>query len=77
MKHLIATTAIFAAHVAWAQVEGSESLIQASFEGMFEASAPTAIANKVSEPNPPVPLDGGVILLLAGGVLIARKRHKS
>jgi len=28
------------------------------------------------DPNPPVPLDGGVILLLVGGAALARKQVK-
>jgi hypothetical protein len=59
---------------AWAQVDGSESLFKASFEGMFEAPSPVVLPQGVMEPNPPVPLDGGMLLLLVGGAVLARKR---
>lgn len=54
---------------------GYESVFQQSFEGMFDAPDPRLVLNqRVMEPNPPVPLDGGVVLLLIGGVALARKR---
>jgi hypothetical protein len=43
---------------------------------MFEAPSPVVLPQGVMEPNPPVPLDGGVILLLASGAALARKRLK-
>jgi len=77
MKSFILATALAAAPAAaWAQVDASESLFKASFEGMFEAPSPVVLPQGMMEPNPPVPLDGGVILLLAGGAVLARKRIK-
>ncbi len=73
---MIAAALAAAPVAAWAQVDGSESLFKASFEGMFEAPAPVVLPQGVMEPNPPVPLDGGAILLLAGGAVLARKRFK-
>jgi len=75
MKSLMIATALAAAPAAaWAQVDGSESLFKASFEGMFEAPSPVVMPQGVMEPNPPVPLDGGMLLLLVGGAVLARKR---
>jgi hypothetical protein len=73
---MIATALAVAPAAAWAQVDGSESLFKASFEGMFEAPEPVMLPQKVMDPNPPVPLDGGVILLLVGGAALARKQVK-
>ena len=75
MKSMIIAAALAAAPAAaWAQVDGSESLFKASFEGMFEAPSPVVLPQGVMEPNPPVPLDGGILLLLVGGAVLARKR---
>jgi len=71
---MIATALAAAPAAAWAQVDGSESLFKASFEGMFEAPSPVVMPQGVMEPNPPVPLDGGMLLLLVGGAVLARKR---
>lgn len=52
-----------------------EALWKESFDGMFEP--PTAlpvIDSRAAEPMPPVPVDGGVVLLLAVGIAVARKR---
>jgi len=73
---LIAAALAVAPTAAWAQVDDSESLFKASFDGMFEAPSPMDLPVGVIEPNPPVPLDGGVILLLASGAALARKRLK-
>jgi hypothetical protein len=71
---IIAAALAAAPAAAWAQVDGSESLFKASFEGMFEAPSPVVLPQGVMEPNPPVPLDGGILLLLVGGAVLARKR---
>jgi hypothetical protein len=71
---MIAAALAAAPAAAWAQVDGSESLFKASFEGMFEAPSPVVLPQGVREPNPPVPLDGGMLLLLVGGAVLARKR---
>jgi hypothetical protein len=71
---MIAAALAAAPAAAWAQVDGSESLFKASFEGMFEAPSPVVLPQGVMEPNPPVPLDGGILLLLVGGAVLARKR---
>ena len=71
---MIAAALVAAPSAAWAQVDGSESLFKASFEGMFEAPSPVVLPQGVMEPNPPVPLDGGMLLLLVGGAVLARKR---
>ena len=73
---IIAAALAAAPAAAWAQVDGSESLFKASFEGMFEAPSPVVLPQGVMEPNPPVPLDGGILLLLVGGAVLARKRLK-
>lgn len=67
---LVALPAVLAA-----QMDGSESIFRQSFDGMFEAPrGPLPIPHRVMEPNPPVPLDGGLIVLLVGGAVVARKR---
>lgn len=77
MKSLtIAAALAVAPAAAWAQVDGSESLFKASFEGMFEAPSPVVLPQGVMEPNPPVPLDGSLVLLLAAGSILARNRLK-
>lgn len=72
---MIAAALAVAPAAAWAQVDGSEALFKASIEGMFEAPEPVMLP-QVMDPNPPVPLDGGVILLLVGGAALARKHVK-
>lgn len=57
---------------AWAS---DEAIFQAAFHGMFEPPQ-QPIALRVAEPMPPVPLDGGVALLLAAGMAAARKSLK-
>jgi hypothetical protein len=77
MKSLMIAAALAVAPAAaWAQVDGSESLFKASFEGMFEAPSPVVLPQGVMEPNPPVPLDGSLVLLLAAGSILARNRLK-
>jgi hypothetical protein len=71
---MIAAALAAAPAAAWAQVDGSESLFKASFEGMFEAPSTVVLPQGVMEPNPPVPLDGGMLLLLVSGAVLARKR---
>lgn len=72
---LLAATLVALPAVLAAQTDGSESIFRQSFEGMFDApSGPLPLPHRVMEPNPPVPLDGGILLLLAGGVAVARKR---
>lgn len=71
---MIAAALAAAPAAAWAQVDGFESLFKANFEGMFEAPSPVVMPQGVMEPNPPVPLDGGMLLLLVGGAVLARKR---
>ncbi len=73
---MIAAALAVAPAAAWAQVDGSESLFKASFEGMFEAPSPVVLPQGVMEPNPPVPLDGSLVLLLAAGSILARNRLK-
>ncbi len=52
-----------------------EALWKKSFEGMFESpEALPAIDSRAAEPMTPVPMDGGVVLLLAVGIAVARKR---
>lgn len=46
----------------------SDNLFEESFEGMFDVAAPTWVPEGVNEnPPPPVPLDGGLVVLLAAG----------
>lgn len=71
---MIAAALAAAPAAAWAQVDASESLFKASFEGMFDSPPPVVLPQGVMEPNPPIPLDGGVLLLLTSGAVLARKR---
>lgn len=53
----------------------NEALLKQSFEGMFDPPTMLPVVDpRAAEPMPPVPLDGGVVLLLAGGIAVARKR---
>ena len=46
-----------------------------SFEGMFDVEAPTWIPEGVNNnPPPPVPLDGGLVALLAAGGAVGYRR---
>lgn len=46
----------------------NENLFAESFEGMFDVEAPTWVPEGVNDnPPPPVPLDGGLVVLLAAG----------
>ena len=53
-----------------------DALFQEAFSGMFDPPYPP-IELRAAEPMPPVPLDGGVWLLLASGIAAARKRLRA
>ena len=50
-----------------------EAIFEAAFHGMFEPQY-QQLELRATEPMPPVPLDGGMWILIVGGVAAARKR---
>ena len=54
-----------------------EMLIQETFSGMFDVEAPLYLNQGVSNnPPPPVPVDGGLVALLAAGGGLAYRRYR-
>lgn len=76
MNKLIFVLALMGSAPILAQMEGQESLLRASFEGMFIVPEPVlTLPRGVAEPQPPVPLDGGLVMLLLSGIAVARRRQ--
>lgn len=76
MNKLIFVLALVGSAPMLAQMEGQESLLRASFEGMFDPPEPVlTLPRGLAEPQPPVPLDGGLVMLLLGGIAVARRRQ--
>lgn len=54
-----------------------EMLIQETFSGMFDVEVPLYLNQGVSDnPPPPVPVDGGLVALLAAGGGLAYRRYR-
>ena len=76
MNKLIFVLALVGSVPMIAQIEGQESLFRASFEGMIDPPEPVlTLPRGLAEPQPPVPLDGGLVMLLLGGIAVARRRQ--
>ena len=72
MKKLILMVLLAAALGASAQ---ESNVFAESFEGMFDVEAPAWIPEGVNNnPPPPVPLDGGLVALLAAGGAVGYRR---
>lgn len=72
MKKLIFWLSLAATLGATAQ---ESNVFAESFEGMFDVEAPTWIPEGVNDnPPPPVPLDGGLVALLAAGGAVGYRR---
>ena len=59
-----------------ARGQDSENAFSEAFEDMFQYEEPVFIAQN-TPPAPPVPLDGGLVALLAAGGAVAYKNYKS
>jgi len=59
-----------------ARGQDSENAFEEAFEDMFQYEEPVWIPQG-TPPEPPVPLDGGLVALLAAGGAVAYKKYKS
>lgn len=74
MKYVFAALLILSAQIALGQ--DSENAFEEAFEDMFQYEEPVFIAQN-TPPPPPVPLDGGLVALLAAGGAVAYKKYRS
>ncbi len=59
-----------------ARGQDNGNVFEEAFEDMFQFEAPVWIPQN-TPPPPPVPLDGGLVALLAAGGAVAYKNYKS
>ncbi len=60
----------------FAQAQDSENAFEEAFEDMFQYEEPVWIPQD-TPPDLPVPLDGGLVALLAAGGAVAYKKYQS
>ena len=65
---------LFVSLVARGQDNGN--VFEEAFEDMFQYEEPVWIP-ETTPPDPPVPLDGGLVALLAAGGAVAYKKYQS
>ena len=59
-----------------ARGQDNGNAFEEAFEDMFQYEEPVWIPQN-TPPDPPVPLDGGLVALLAAGGAVAYKKHRS
>ena len=74
MKNIIAAMMLLVSLVARGQDNGNA--FEEAFEDMFQYEEPVFIPQN-TPPDLPVPLDGGLVALLAAGGAVAYKKYKS
>ena len=74
MKKIIASMLLLVSLVARGQDNGNA--FEEAFEDMFQFEEPVWIPQN-TPPDPPVPLDGGLVALLAAGGAVAYKKYRS
>jgi len=74
MRYVIIALTMFSAQVAFGQ--DSYNVFSEAFEGMFIYDEPVLFTQN-TPPAPPVPLDGGIVALLAAGGAVAFKKYRS
>ena len=74
MKNIIASMMLLVSLVARGQDNGN--VFEEAFEDMFHFEEPVFIPQN-SPPDPPVPLDGGLVALLTAGGAVAYKKYQS
>lgn len=74
MKNLITVLTMVSTQVALGQ--NPDNAFSEAFEDMFAYEKPVSISQN-TPPDPPVPLDGGLVALLAAGGAVAYKRYRS
>jgi len=60
-----------------ARGQDSENAFEEAFEDMFQYEEPVWIPQNTPPPPPGVPLDGGLVALLAAGGAVAYKKYQS
>jgi hypothetical protein len=74
MRKIIASIMMLVSLVARGQDNGNA--FEEAFEDMFQFEEPVFIPQN-SPPDPPVPLDGGLVALLTAGGAVAYKKYRS
>ena len=68
---------MFAVVALTASAQSQEDIFSEAFNGMFNFEIPTGpISGAMDNPPPPVPLDGGLIALLAAGGTLGYRKLK-
>jgi hypothetical protein len=74
MRNTLLTIMLLFSVIARGQDNGN--VFEEAFEDMFQFEEPVWIPQN-SPPDPPVPLDGGLVALLAAGGAVAYKKYQS
>ena len=74
MKNILLTIMLLFSVIARGQDNGN--VFEEAFEDMFQFEEPVWIPQG-TPPEPPVPLDGGLVALLAAGGAVAYKKYQS
>ena len=74
MRKILLTIMLLFSVIARGQDNGN--VFEEAFEDMFQFEEPVWIPQN-SPPDPPVPLDGGLVALLAAGGAVAYKKYQS
>jgi hypothetical protein len=74
MKNILLTIMLLFSVIARGQDNGN--VFEEAFEDMFQFEEPVWIPQG-TPPEPPVPLDGGLVALLAAGGAVAYKKYRS
>ena len=76
MKRAILVAALLAAQAAAGQYQ--ENPFEEAFNGMFQIEQPDGEAiTSDAPPDPPVPLDGGLVALLGAGAAVGYRKFRS
>ena len=74
MKNILLTVMLLFSVIARGQ--DNKNAFEEAFEDMFQYEEPVWIPED-TPPDPPVPLDGGLVALLAAGGAVAYKKYQS
>ncbi len=75
MKKILMTVMLLFSVIARGQ--DSENAFEETFKDMFQYEEEPVWTPENTPPDPPVPLDGGLVALLAAGGAVAYKKYRS